>query len=935
MNRSVLPIAFVALNLAVHAGLADMLLPAKRPAWTTSRIIGSPHPPAPYRVEVAFPDLSFKNPVEMMPEPGANRFYLTELNGKIFRFDNRPDAQAVEIADLKQDLPKFLRLLGFQFDPNFAKNRQVYVCINTENKTLEGSRISRFELTRSEPPRLVPESEEVIIKWRSGGHNGCSIHFGPEDGCMYFSIGDAEVPSPPDPLDTGQDISDILGSIQRIDVHKKSGGKNYSIPPDNPFVNTPGATPEVWAYGMRNPWRMSFDDDTKRLLVGDVGWELWEMIYDVVPGGNYGWSITEGPQPVKPDQQPGPTPILKPLISHSHVEAMSVTGGYTYRSKRIPDLYNQWIYGDYVTGKIWSFHHNGKGITNHRELLDSHIRVICFARDHQGEVFIVDYEGQIYRFQPNTQSVANTSFPRKLSQTGLFKDFKKQTPAPGVIPYEIQAEPWMDGATAKRFLAIPGSGQLDYHKRNNLAHGILRDFFKFPTNTVLAKTISLGRRHIETQILHFNGVNWLPYNYVWNDDQSEALLSDGRGADTELKLANRRAEIENRPWRLHSNAECMTCHMARPGHVLGFHHQFTDIKTSINGRPQNQQDAWIKMGLLKKKPKKAHWLKNESALQKQARAYLHANCAHCHRRGGGGTAPFELRADMPLDRMQLFDVKPNQGTFGMRDPKIITKGDPQRSVLLYRMASTGGGHMPKLGARTVDPKGLKLTWDWIAELGHDFPEPLKARPPQIYQDTGKSLQYATLLDQAARVTNERLPKAEQMPPHIYDLFERFLPESKKRKTLGANFDSAAVLKLAGHAGNGRKLFHQQERTQCINCHKLAGKGREVGPDLSQIGRKYTRAQLLQSMVTPSAFIDPRYRAVTIDTKADESITGFIVSRENGSTVLRDINGKDHTFKPYMIEHTTYGKLSLMPEGLLQSLTAQEAADLIAFLATLR
>ena len=105
---------------------------------------------------------------------------------------------------------------------------------------------------------------------------------------------------------------------------------------------------------------------------------------------------------------------------------MSVTGGYTYRSKRIPDLYNQWIYGDYVTGKIWSFHHNGKGITNHRELLDSHIRVICFARDHQGG-FHRDYEGQIYRFQPNTQSVANTSFPRKLSQTGLFKDQETNT----------------------------------------------------------------------------------------------------------------------------------------------------------------------------------------------------------------------------------------------------------------------------------------------------------------------------------------------------------------------------------------------------------------------------------------------------------------------------------------------------------------------------
>ncbi|MGB0579297.1 MAG: PQQ-dependent sugar dehydrogenase, partial [Limisphaerales bacterium] len=257
MNRIVV---FLLLLLVTDLGAA------RRPAWTSSRIKGSPHPPAPYRVEIAFPLLNFNNPVEMMPEPGANRFYVAELNGKIFRFDNRRGAQAVQVADLKQDLPKFLRILGFQFDPNFQRNRHVYICLNTENKTLEGSRISRFTMRDTDPPTLDPKSERVIVKWRSGGHNGCSIHFG-ADGYMYFSTGDAEVPSPPDPLDTGQDISDLLGSIQRIDVHRSEGGKNYAIPADNPFVKTPGARPEVWAYGFRNPWRMSFDRDTGRLLV--------------------------------------------------------------------------------------------------------------------------------------------------------------------------------------------------------------------------------------------------------------------------------------------------------------------------------------------------------------------------------------------------------------------------------------------------------------------------------------------------------------------------------------------------------------------------------------------------------------------------------------------------------------------------------------------
>ena len=899
---------------------------ARRPAWITSRIKGSPHPPAPYRVEVAFPLLDFTNPVEMMPEPGANRFYVAELNGKIFRFDNRRGAQAVEVADLKRDLPKFLRTLGFQFDPDFGKNRHVYVCLNTENKTLEGSRISRFTMRDTDPPTLDPKSERVIIKWRSGGHNGCSIHFG-ADGYMYFSTGDAEVPSPPDPLDTGQDISDILGSVQRIDVHHADGDKNYAIPADNPFVNTPGARPEVWAYGFRNPWRMSFDRDTGRLFVGDVGWELWEMIYDVVKGGNYGWSITEGPQPVKPDQPLGPSPILKPLISHSHVEAMSITGGYVYRGKRLADLQGQWIYGDYVTGKIWSFRHDGKTMSNHRELLDSHIRVICFGRDHAGEVYIVDYEGQIYRLEKNDEHTANESFPRKLSETGLFADIRNQKPAPGVVPYKIQAQQWMDGAMAKRFLAIPGNGRISYHKRNNVARGLLKDSFAFPADTVIAKTISVPKpeRHIETQILHFDGTDWLPYNYIWNDDQTEAHLSGGQGADVKIPSLNH-------SWRLHSNTECMTCHMARPGYVLGLHHQFTDVGS--------QHQRWVESGLLEKKPKQLWWLKQEDDLQRRARAWLHVNCAHCHRRGGGGTAPFELRADQQLERNRLFVTKPNQGAFGMKDPSIIVPGDAGRSVLLYRMASTGGAHMPKLGSRTVDWEGTQLVRDWINELAEDHVSPAwlgggTPLPDDVFQDTSKSVFYrlSPLISQGEVLQN--LPR---MSPHIYDLFESLVPTARKRKTLGpviGDAQMAGVLALTGDIANGAKLFRQVERSQCINCHRIGDEGREVGPDLSRVGDKYSRAQLLESLVKPSRYIDPRFQAVSIDLKSGDSFTGYVMSRKGGNTVLRDLTGKDHTFQPYLIESSTRGQLSLMPEGLLQSFTPQEAADLVAYLDSLR
>src|SRR5262249_7831081 len=149
----------------------------------------------------------------------------------------------------------------------------------------DGTRVSRFTVTKTDPPRIDPASEEIIITFLQGGHNGGDIHFGP-DRMLYISTGDAASPDPPEPLNTGQDISDLLSSILRIDVdHREEGDpgagprRNYTVPRDNPFVGLKGARPEVWAYGFRNPWRMSFDRQTGELFVGDVGWELWEMVH--------------------------------------------------------------------------------------------------------------------------------------------------------------------------------------------------------------------------------------------------------------------------------------------------------------------------------------------------------------------------------------------------------------------------------------------------------------------------------------------------------------------------------------------------------------------------------------------------------------------------------------------------------------------------------
>ena len=361
------------------------------------------------------------------------------------------------------------------------------------------------------PPTFDPKSEKVLIQWYSGGHNGGCLKFGP-DGYLYIATGDGTAPAPPDAFDTGQDCSDLLSSILRIDVNRESGGVPYAVPADNPFVGYKDVRPEIWSFGFRNPWKMSFDRATGDLWVGDVGWELWELVYKVEKGGNYGWSVMEGRQPVKPEGRRGPTPILPPLVDHPHTEAASVTGGFVYRGDRLPELKGQYIYGDYVTGKMWSLDYHPDRPVTPTPLANTGLQIIGFAEDHGGELYLMDFErtGKIYRLNRNPARAVNTDFPRLLSKTGLFSDVATHTPAPGVVPYSINAPIWSDGLTGRRWMAIPGNGSANYQPVKS---------WGFPQGSVLVKTLycptNRGPVPVETQLLHFENRDWRAYSYVW------------------------------------------------------------------------------------------------------------------------------------------------------------------------------------------------------------------------------------------------------------------------------------------------------------------------------------------------------------------------------------------------------------------------------------
>src|SRR5262245_35917371 len=223
--HAALSAVLVSLALWRATALGQTIAP-RRPAWTTSRLTGSPEPPRPYATERIFPSLAFDQPVELVVIPDTNRFVILEVTGKIFSFENRPNDENLKpelFADIKLRDPAFTRLYGFAFHPRFAENRYCYISYVLKPQTPDGSRVSRFRVTATDPPRLDPDSEEVILTWVGGGHNGAHLQFGP-DGYLYVSTGDGGNAFPPDGRNSGQDLSDLEASILRIDVDRRDPG---------------------------------------------------------------------------------------------------------------------------------------------------------------------------------------------------------------------------------------------------------------------------------------------------------------------------------------------------------------------------------------------------------------------------------------------------------------------------------------------------------------------------------------------------------------------------------------------------------------------------------------------------------------------------------------------------------------------------------------
>ena len=296
-------------------------------------------------------------------------------------------------------------LLSIAFHPDFAKNGKLYAYYSNGKPSLH-SVISEFTATAADADSVDPKTERVLLTVNKpfSNHNGGQLQFG-VDGYLYTGTGDGG--SGGDPGNRAQNGEELLGKILRIDVDHRSGDKPYGIPQDNPFVGRAGYRPEIWAVGMRNPWRFSFDRQTHDLWAGDVGQDKWEEIDIITRGGNYGWHVVEGTHPFRPVNDP--PPIIGPVKDYPHdrsrrddpnytVWGNCIIGGYVYRGHAVPDLEGWYVYGDYSSSWIAAIRYEDRHLTGDVLLSKVKFRPSGFGEDKNGELYVCDHDrGIVYK----------------------------------------------------------------------------------------------------------------------------------------------------------------------------------------------------------------------------------------------------------------------------------------------------------------------------------------------------------------------------------------------------------------------------------------------------------------------------------------------------------------------------------------------------------
>jgi len=702
-------------------GPADVLAPFVYS--TTCSLPEEPEGTGEVKLVNAFPGLddgAFNYPMGLSePLDGSNRLFVYERFGTVKILANTADASTTTIA--LNIGPKLFTggeggLLGMAIHPDYKNNGYVYLNYTVKEQGQVFTIVSRFTGDSPQSNMIDANSELLLLKIAQpySNHNGGEIAFGP-DGMLYVGMGDGG--SGGDPLGHGQNLATLHGAMLRIDVDGTSPGKNYAIPADNPFAFSNGPeAPEIWAWGLRNPWRFSFDQLTGLLWAGDVGQKSWEEINILEGGKNYGWNTMEGTDCYPPgNNQCSKTGLELPVFSYPTGGKGSVTGGYVYRGSKVPTLYGTYIFADYEHKTLWMLPIGT--LPPQEPAFQTPTKVAGLGQDAAGEVYVLGLlTGKIYRFESVTVQEPVEAFPQNLSETGCFSDVIALAPVEGVLPYDVNHPFWSSGADKQRFVVLPKDGKMtfDEEKRWGFPNGTL--FIKhFNYDVPGASPVRLETRFLVTGETGVRG-----YVYRWNDEGTEAyLLASGDTrtltlGDTELV------------WEFPARHQCASCHTEQSGGVLGLETAQLNKLVFYGDVQANQIEAMEQWGLFDADlpdlsagvPFIAYPLVDDTAtpVDERVRAWLHVNCSSCH--DGSPASGIDLNLDYyaSLSETKACGVVPQKGDLGVDGATIIEPGNPELSILYRRAIHEGQYKMPPIAAPVSDPQGTQLLFEWIDSL---------------------------------------------------------------------------------------------------------------------------------------------------------------------------------------------------------------------------
>ncbi|MEE8104118.1 MAG: PQQ-dependent sugar dehydrogenase [Planctomycetota bacterium] len=608
--------------------------------------------PTPMQTERAFPNLAFGKPVYFaVPADQTNRNWVVDQDGRVFVFeDDDATSTKTTFLDLSGTVSRDTReegLAGLAFSPDFASNGLFFVMYTTrdaENRIF--SVLDRYKVSSGDPDVADPASRIEVLRVRQtfGAHNSGMITFG-ADGYLYISIGDGgSGGGGNDVFDNAQNRATLLGNILRIDVATLP----YNVPADNPFVGEGGGVrEEIWAYGLRNPWRFSFDRDTGDLWCADVGQHNREEVNRIQAGDNCGWPIYEGALQLTDLRGGKPEDFLAPVHDYPHVLGHAVMGGYVYRGTRVPSLQGSYVYGDHRTGRIWALVHDGLGVRSNTEIANVR-QVTAFGEDRSADVIATSFSqnGSLWRFV-DAGGGQPSEFPPTLSATGIFADTANLTAASGLIEYAVNEPFWSDGAMKRRWIGLPEQTRIGFSSDGS---------WSFPWGTVLVKHFELPlatgtTRRLETRLLIRAEQGWSGYVYRWNDEQTDADLLPA-GAEDVFQVADPEAPggVREQTWTYPARTDCLGCHTAAEGFVLGVRTQQINRDFEFPLGTDNQLRAWNHIGLFDTDigaagdhPAYADTRDEDLDLRTRARVYLAVNCSNCHQPDGTTGENLDLR----------------------------------------------------------------------------------------------------------------------------------------------------------------------------------------------------------------------------------------------------------------------------------------------------